>query len=182
MAEHQLPKLTVRVRFPSPAPPQRPSSEPFPLIRVFFVLAWLYAACDPRAIRVRLASAPRGGVRRFVAVLFRDPVLAAVPTKQARRSLRDLPVGPLCGVLVDQRGTHAVVPHPVHEIAKRRTARRREQVAAVPQIVEMKSGGTYGRDAFGQLAVRLKLLRRMAAPLSPVRIRAWGSLGTCSAR
>ena len=30
MAEHQLPKLTVRVRFPSPAPGQRPDSRTYP--------------------------------------------------------------------------------------------------------------------------------------------------------
>lgn len=54
----------------------------------------------------------------------------------------DLAVGPLRGVLVDQRGTHAVVAHPGHQVTQRGTAQRSERVAGVPQIVEVQTRRT----------------------------------------
>jgi len=38
----------------------------------------------------------------------------------------------------DQRGPHAVVAHPAHKVTQRRTARGGEQVAGVPQVVEVQ--------------------------------------------
>jgi hypothetical protein len=64
--------------------------------------------------------------------------------KESFESIRDLPISPLRRVLIDQRGMHTVVPHPVHEIPQRCPTGRREQVAAVPQIVEVEAGRSDG--------------------------------------
>ena len=40
-------------------------------------------------------------------------------------------------MLIDQRGTFAVVPHPRHQVLKSRTAVRRELVTGVPQIMNV---------------------------------------------
>ena len=40
-------------------------------------------------------------------------------------------------MLVDQRGTFAVVPHPRHQVLKSRTAVRRELVTGAPQIMNV---------------------------------------------
>src|SRR5689334_4071249 len=71
MAEHQLPKLTVRVRFPSPAPRQRPcsgrQSEPGPS-----------TSPAPSSLRVPSACPTRGALRTFArvpALLLRRPLL-----------------------------------------------------------------------------------------------------------
>ena len=40
-------------------------------------------------------------------------------------------------MLIDQRGTFAVVPHPRHQVLRSRTAVRRELVTGVPQIMNV---------------------------------------------
>src|ERR1700683_3676545 len=60
MAEHQLPKLTVRVRFPSSAPPKRPRSERFSE-------RWAFDRFGGYWVLVPLASGP--GRAALVAVL-----------------------------------------------------------------------------------------------------------------
>jgi hypothetical protein len=113
MAEHQLPKLTVRVRFPSPAPPQRPSSQAVP------------APSWPLRFRRRTPACP---------------LRARCPGRQwAIQSRRDgsVPVG--CGVQVDARGAGARMSHAGHEIRQRRSGLRSQRVSRVAEIVKVNA-------------------------------------------
>src|SRR5262249_37009189 len=50
-------------------------------------------------------------------------------------------VGAACLVLVDERGTFAVVPHPGHQVPQARATGRCECVPSVPQGMEMQVRG-----------------------------------------
>jgi hypothetical protein len=54
----------------------------------------------------------------------------------------DCLIGLAAGVLVDQRGTRAVVPHPGHEIAETGPGLRRQRVPGVPEVVEVQTAHT----------------------------------------
>jgi hypothetical protein len=67
MAEHQLPKLTVRVRFPSPAPPTK--AQVRKLIRTWALLVPGHLLIF-RAINVQLASGDERARRAVVVLVF----------------------------------------------------------------------------------------------------------------
>ena len=119
MAEPQPSKLVMRVRFPSPAPPQQPSSEPprapkGPPSRHASGLA-----CPLRARCTRAASLPPGA----------DEGLA-----HGRRD----GIVPLPGcVLVDHRCPRAGVAHPFHQLAKASARGCCQGVPGMPQIVQV---------------------------------------------
>src|SRR5262245_41560520 len=98
MAELQLPKLTVRVRFPSPAPPQSPRSEP--LSR----MTWISCCRTCTPISCPLRAHPRTDERRTIVVVICAAVLGF--------GLLDLPFPRLPGLLdqVIQTGCDGVVP------------------------------------------------------------------------
>jgi hypothetical protein len=112
MAEHQLPKLTVRVRFPSPAPR-------------LGVLAKTYVPA--RAVGVRLVPSSQGASRALVRVVASFPVslaaglvrLRGLLSTCAHRLVQRLSEGPIRltrRVLVDQRGLRRVMAHPGHQV------------------------------------------------------------------
>ena len=53
--------------------------------------------------------------------------------------VRDPLVSASCRVLVDQRGTFALVPHPRHQVLKSRAAVGRELVTRMPQVMNMEA-------------------------------------------
>jgi hypothetical protein len=114
MAEHQLPKLTVRVRFSSPAPHELPDHGlPRP--------AWLV---------VLLATVGR----RAISV----PLVGRVCSARVSLSLgvridraRDRGVCAACLVLVDDCSSLAIVAHPRHQVTESGTAGRRPSITAL---------------------------------------------------
>lgn len=76
-------------------------------------------------------------------------------------------VGLPVGVLIDQRGTRAVVPHPRHDVAQARPrCPGRERVAGMPQVVKVQSRNTHDGDRLGPL----NQLVEVAAPEVPAAL------------
>jgi hypothetical protein len=88
--------------------------------------------------------ADRGERARLAVVLVALGVLVPLGLDVRVDRARDGLVRPACLVLVDQRGTLAVVAHPCHEISQPRSAGRGEVVAGVPQIMEVQPLHTDG--------------------------------------
>jgi hypothetical protein len=111
MAEHQLPKLTVRVRFPSPAPITKAqvagSFRPWALCLPEASIA-RWAISGPLTCGDEDTSGPIL-VIAVVALLGLD-----VSVDRVRYSLVSAPRL----VLVDHRGPLAVVAHPCHQVAQ----------------------------------------------------------------
>jgi hypothetical protein len=119
MAEPQPSKLVMRVRFPSPAPPQQPSSEPprapkGPPSRHASGLA-----CPLRARCTRATSFPPGADEGLAHS--RCDGIVSLPGR----------------VLVDHRCPRAGVAHPFHQLAKASARGRRQSVPGMPQIVQV---------------------------------------------
>ena len=81
-----------------------------------------------RAIGVQLASRNEPLGRSIVII-----ALVALGLDVRVDRIRDPLVSATRLMLVDQRGTLAVVPHPCHQVPKTRAAVRRELVARMPQ-------------------------------------------------
>src|SRR3954452_20541266 len=128
MAEHQLPKLTVRVRFPSPAPRTKP--------RPGEVLPDL-GFCPSRT------GSPRRAIHGPLTSTGRVARLATSPEFRLQRlvhGLGDGAVGFGGGVLIDDRGLAGIVTHPRHQLPGAGPGAGGDRVAGVSQIVEMESG------------------------------------------
>jgi len=99
-----------------------------------------------RTPRVPLARRDQDARSTLIGVVLRSRALGVLVEESFQR-IRDLAVGLLRRVLVDQDGPHTVVTHPGHEVSKRPTAVGGEQVAGVPQIVEVQPGAPRQRRA-----------------------------------
>ncbi len=89
-----------------------------------------------RAINVQLAN---GDDRSSWAVIGIVALVVALSLDVRVDRIRDPLVSAASFMLVDQRGAFAVVPHPCHQVLKRRTAVRGELVTRVPQVVNMQA-------------------------------------------
>jgi hypothetical protein len=127
----RIPKLTVQVRFPSPAPhaksvgPERDSA----------------IGDSPRTVALipEGALGPHTGHKTFTSAPVFRPQMDAQPVIHRGRNGG---VGLACGVLVDQRGSRAVVTHAGHQVLEAGARRSRQDVAGVPQVVCRKRGIT----------------------------------------
>ncbi len=87
------------------------------------------------------------------------------------------------GVLVDQRGAHAGLAHPDHQLAGAGAGRGGQHVAGAVEVVEVEAVRHAGLvSAVSCLAARGKLPVRSSAPLSPVRTSDPSPSLTCSVR
>jgi hypothetical protein len=155
MAEHQLPKLTVRVRFPSPAPDakgagQGPDPELPPLAFPGQIFGRLPVVCPIRSRALPL-------VRRPLGLHQRPECVSDDPVTSGRR------------VQVDPRRASARVPHPRHEIGQGCARMRGERISGVAQIVEVHGGR--GRVLESLAPVLLKSCSDAVAHPSDRRIR-----------
>lgn len=127
MAEHQLPKLTVRVRFPSPAPCTEAlvrTDVPPGLPSFLAMLKQGWAISGPLA-RGGGRSVALGGPLRLA---FTRLALGCLDGLVDR--VGDALVGLPVGVLVDQRGTRAVVP--IRAMMSRRLAPGARDASVLP--------------------------------------------------
>ena len=120
MVEHQLPKLTVRVRFPSSAPIQKARSEAVSE-------AWPFVVSRAEQTVVPLGGHERPGRTAVVLV-----VLALLVVDVRVDRVGDGLVRAPRLVLVDHGGPLGVVAHPGHEVAQSGPAVGGELVAVVP--------------------------------------------------
>ena len=149
MAEHQLPKLTVRVRFPSSAPENYPWSGPF-------------FASDPAQQRSTAASVgPSTGPTTFGTG--RD-LRSAQPGVEG---CRDRLVGHPTAVLIDQGGGGGVVSHAGHQVTQAGTRLSGQCVAGVSQVVKMEVGDS---DLFAGLPPARLRIEVSAMPRLPVLV------------
>lgn len=88
-----------------------------------------------RAVNVPLARWGQHACLRAVVVA----LISLLGLDMAVDGVRNRPVRSLGLVLVDQRGSLAVVPHPRHEVPQFRVAGRGEGVARMAQIMEVKA-------------------------------------------
>src|SRR6266568_2250131 len=180
MAELQSSKLTVRVRFPSAAlvlHVQVRAGFPALLPRSSGSLFGGWAIRGPLPDPGHYAT---GTVVRVVALpwppwpgyllrraLLRRDLLALAPGNALVHAVGDLTV-PLTGrVLVDKRGAHTRVAHPVHQLPGTGACRRRQVVPGVAEIVEMEP------DRQTRLPDRLGPLHRapkVAGPQEPALV------------
>jgi hypothetical protein len=89
-----------------------------------------------RAISVQLAS---GNQRTGCTVILAALVALGLDVRVDR--IRDPPVSATRLMLVDQRGTLAIVPHPCHQIPQASTTVRRELVTRMPQVMDVQARG-----------------------------------------
>jgi hypothetical protein len=157
-----LPELTVGVRFPSPAPRQRPRSDAHRPN-----LGLLHPPCVPATYPFHSGSP--GHWRLVVADEHRVEGVGsdAVPGGG--------------GVLVDDRGTGAAVAHPRHQLAGA-GVRGSERVAGASQVVQAQAWQPPAATRSRQRVVLSKLLRRSADPLGPTNSNPSGPGWAYSAR
>jgi hypothetical protein len=133
---HRLPKLIVRVRFPSPLR-EKPQLTPLSIDGAFRSTA----THDPiRAISVQLACW-RGHARSAIVPIL---VVGLLSLDVCIHRLGDGLVSTPGRVLVDDRSALAVVTHPDHQIPEPRAAGRREDVPRVAQIMKVQTLGADG--------------------------------------
>lgn len=114
----QIPKLTVGVRFPSPAPSSRRTSAAKNAARA--ALGPFRSSCHPRH-SARPSPAPQTRSSSCTGSAFGDA-----------------PIRALSRVQVDRRSPHVVVAHPLQIPDRRARNLRRQMVAGVPQVVKVK--------------------------------------------
>src|SRR5579875_1221864 len=125
-------KLVMRVRFPSPAPVVKAQvRNTLPA----WVLIFPGFARPVRAISMQLAHRHEHASQAVVIVSVTDPLRCDVRVDGTCDEL----IGAAGPVLVDQRGSLAVVPHPRHEIFEPGAADSREVVPRMPQVVEVQA-------------------------------------------
>src|SRR5215471_19209611 len=112
MAEHQLPKLTVRVRFPSPAPTAKAQAGSDFRTRG---LLCLVAVAGRRAI-----SGPLASWDQATGFAVPEPALLALDVGVDRAGYHL--IGAARHMLVDHRGPLTVVTHPRLQIPQTRAA------------------------------------------------------------
>ena len=133
MAERQLPKLIVRVRFSSPAPQSRPGQGRFPSLALITLTLSVDLPGHYRAI------SPPGRARPPAPSSSSSLRLLGLDVGVDRAGDRLVRAARL--VLVDHGRALAVVAHPRHQVPQARAAGRRERVARMPQIMKMQALG-----------------------------------------
>ena len=119
MAEHQLPKLRMRVRSPSSAPTTK--------ALVTRTMATRAEIEHPTSLQRRALNVPR---------TLELASLSSAPTMRSER-IGDRPVTARRAVLVDQRRIDAHVPHPTHQLPVLAPEIAAKVVPGVPQVVEV---------------------------------------------